>query len=384
VTRVHDHERPHVALVHDNFAGPTGMGLMTERLARCVLDLGWELTVVGSRVPTWLHERSTVHAVADPTWLPAVPRHLAWCAGAARAIRSVSADIVHVHSPLLARRADLLTSHFMAQPAFLRGVREHRRGPEGLLRRGQDAVERRLDDRAYRRLPADTHVSFVSEFLRDEFRRHYGEPRGGWITAPPAPPWRPVSAAQREAARTRWGLDEDGRLVVGYIGGDNPRKGLAAVRSLASAQDVTLLAAGPGSERFDWPGTRGLGFVDPDQLYEACDVVVAPSVFDSAPVAVLQALARGVPVVITPTTGWAPAVARHGAGVVWDGDDDLGEAVRAARATPLQACRAVTDEFSDRSLAERVETIYKEVLAARAGRSPRHREFAASATVGRA
>jgi glycosyltransferase involved in cell wall biosynthesis len=381
VTRAHAPERPHVALVHDNFAGPTGMGLMTERLARCVLDLGWELTVVGSRVPSWLRERSTVHEVADPTWLPAVPRHLAWCAGAARALRAVSADIVHVHAPLLAPRADLLTSHFMAQPAFLRGVREHRRGPEGLLRRGQDAVERHLDDRAYRRLPAGTHVSFVSEFLREEFRRHYGEPRGGWIMAPPAPSWRPVTAAQRESARSRWGLQENDRLVVGYIGGDNPRKGLAAVRSLASVEGVTLIAAGPGSERFDWPGARGLGFVDPDQLYEVCDVVVAPSVFDSAPVAVLQALARGVPVVITPTTGWAPAVARHGAGVVWDGDTDLAQAVRSARGAPAWACRAVTDEFSERSLTERVKRVYHEILATRADRSVRHREFRASATV---
>jgi glycosyltransferase involved in cell wall biosynthesis len=384
MTRVHDHERPHVALVHDNFVGPTGMGLMTDRLARGVLDLGWELTVVGSRVPTWLRERATVRVVADPTWLPAVPRHLAWCAGAARAIRSVSADIVHVHSPLLARRADLLTSHFMAQPAFLRGVREHRRGPEGVLRRGQEAVERRLDDRAYRRLPAGTHVSFVSEFLRDEFRRHYGEPRGGWITAPPAPSWRPVSAAQREAARSRWGLEQDDRLVVGYIGGDNPRKGLAAVRSLASAEGVTLLAAGPGSERLDWPGARGLGFVDPDQLYEACDVVVAPSVFDSAPVAVLQALARGVPVVITPTTGWAHAVARHGAGVVWDGRADLAQAVRAARSASPGACRAVAEEFSERSLTDRLQGVYREILAAAPDRSRQRRQFRASATVGKA
>jgi glycosyltransferase involved in cell wall biosynthesis len=384
VTRPGDHVRPHVALVHDNFTGPTGMGLMAERLARCVLDLDWELTVVGSRVPDWLFERSTVHAVADPIWLPAVPRHLAWCAGAARAIRAVSADIVHVHSPLLARRGDLLTSHFMAQPAFLRGVREHRSGPQGLLRRGQDALERRLDDRAYRRLAAGTHVSFVSEFLREEFRRHYGEPRGGWIMAPPAPAWRPVTAAQREAARTRWGLADDDRVVVGYIGGDNPRKGLDAVRSLAFALDVTLLAAGPGSERFDWAGTGGLGFVDPDQFYEACDVVVAPSLFDSAPVAVLQALARGVPVVITPTTGWAPAVARHGAGVVWDGAGDLAQAVRAARATSVQACRAVTDEFSERSLAEGVRSVYRELLAARGARSIYPREFRASATVGKA
>lgn len=376
-------ERPHVALVHDKFTGPTGMGLMAERLARCVLELDWTLTVVGSRVPEWLRERCTVHTVSEPVRLPALPRHLTWCALAARVMRAVAADVVHVHSPLLARRADLVTSHYMAQPAFLRGVREHRRGPEGMLRRTQDAAERRLDHLAYGHLPAGTHMSFVSEFLRDEFLRHYGEPRGGWILAPPAPPWRPVTAAQRDAARARWGLREGG-LVVGYIGGDNPRKGLAAVRSLASAPGITLLAAGPGSKRLDWPGARRLGFVDPDELHEACDVVVSPSVFDSAPVAVLQALARGVPVVISPTTGWAAAVARHGAGVVWDGDGDLADAVRAAQGVPAEACRAVAEEFSERSLAERVHEVYGRVLATKADRSPARRELRTSASVGEA
>jgi hypothetical protein len=136
---------PRVALVHDNFVGPTGMGLMAQRLARSVLEWGWELTVVGSRVPSWLRTRCEVRLVRDWPSLPAVPRHLAWCAAAARELGRVKVDLVHVHSPLLGWRADVVTSHFMAQPAFARGVREHRAGVEGLLRRGQERLERSLD-----------------------------------------------------------------------------------------------------------------------------------------------------------------------------------------------------------------------------------------------
>jgi glycosyltransferase involved in cell wall biosynthesis len=376
-------ERPHVALVHDKFTGPTGMGLVAERLARAVLDMDWTLTVVATQVPVWLRERSTVHAVPDAVRLPALPRHVAWCARAAGALRTISADVVHVHSPLLARRADLVTSHYMAHPAFQRGVREHRGGPEGVLRRTQDALERRLDHVSYEHLPASTHMSFVSEFLRDEFRHHYGEPLGGWILAPPAPAWRPVTPAQRAAARARWNAPK-GDLVVGYIGGDNPRKGLAAVRPLASAPGITLLAAGPGSERLDWPGAKKLGFVDPDDLHEACDVVVAPSVFDSAPVAVLQALARGVPVVISPTTGWAAAVARHGAGAVWTGERDIAETVRAAAASPAEACCAVVEEFSEHALDERAHEVYSHVLATKTGSSAAPRKLRTPASVGEA
>ena len=373
--------RPHIALVHDNFVGPTGMGLVLERHARCVLDLDWRLTLVGTRVPDWLQERCTVLRVADSTRLPAVARHAAWCVRAARVIRGIPADVVHVHSPLLARHADLVTSHYLAHPAFLRGVRQHRGGTEGVVRRALDAAERRLDDLAYRRLPQETYMSFVSEFLRDEFRRHYGEPRGGWILAPPAPAWRPVTSAERAAAQARWNA-ANGAVVVGYIGGDNPRKGLPAVRRLASAPGITLLAAGPGSERLDWPGARTLGFVDPDELHAACDVVVAPSVFDSAPVAVLQALARGVPVVVSQTTGWAAAVERHGAGAVWDGRGELADAVQAARAAPARACRAAAEEFSEHALAERIHNVYTHLLDAKANRPVARGESRAVPSVG--
>ena len=303
--------RPHVALVHDNFTGPTGMGLVTERHAEWALDAGWSVTVVGDNVPPWLMERARVVAALKPRRLPSLAEHLLWCARARLALRFVQADVVHVHSPLLAASADLVTSHFMAQPAHARGVREATSGAEGALRRAQGELSRRLDDALYRRVGRTTAMSFVSEFLRDEFSAHYGEPAGGWILSPPAPPWRPVARAEREAARAQYGVRGDA-VVAGYVGGSDPRKGYVHLAQLDGRDDVELLLAGPGSERLRSGGRPGLGFVDVDAMYAACDVVVAPAAFDSAPVAVLQAVARGVPVVVTPTCGWAGAVGRHG------------------------------------------------------------------------
>jgi glycosyltransferase involved in cell wall biosynthesis len=353
---------PHIALVHDNFTGPTGMGRMAERMAHWLLDAGWQVTVVGSHVPRSLAERCSVRPVRAWPRLPAVPSHLAWCTGAARALRDVRADVVHVHSPLLASRADLLTCHFLAAPARARGVVEHRSGLNGALRRIQERVERAIDDRAYRSLPTTVRVAFVSSFLRDEFSRHYGEPRGGWVLPPPAPAWRPVGTDERTRARRRLGVAGN-RLVVGYIGGDDPRKGLPAVRKLVGEPDIELLLAGPGSERLDWGSRPGLGFVDPDEFYAACDVLVAPSLFDSAPVAVLQALARGVPVALSPTTGWADAVARHGAGVVWtpNANGSLAAAAREASMAGPEACRALTEEFAEERQRGALLDVYSEL-----------------------
>ena len=349
-----------IAIVHDNFQGPTGMGLMCEGLAEAVLDAGWSLTIVGTDIPPHLADRAEVHQVRRHDWLPALPQHVAWCAGAARALRRVEADVVHVHSPFLLPLADLLTAHFIARPAYARGVREDRSGLDGLLRRVQEALTRWLDSAAYRWGASRRPMSFVSEFLRDEFRAHYGEPIGAWILSPPAPAWQPVSESERAVARRRWSCDGEG-IVAGYLGGSDPRKGLNEARALAGEPDIVPLVAGPGTEAIQVNGHPGHGFVDPDDLLQACDVFLGPARFDSAPVAVLQALARGVPVAVSETSGWSRAVERHGAGSVWRAGTPFADAVRRAAQAPPAACRALVAEFSLDRQREVALAIYREL-----------------------
>jgi hypothetical protein len=53
---------------------------------------------------------------------------------------------------------------------------------------------------------------------RDEFRRHYGEPLGGWILAPPAPAWRPVAAAERDEVADQTLLGESIESAIHKLG----------------------------------------------------------------------------------------------------------------------------------------------------------------------
>lgn len=353
---------PHAALVHDNFTGPTGMGLVLERHARWLLDGGWSLTLVGDNVPADLAESCKVVSVPKPRRLPSLAEHIAWCSRARRALRQVRADLIHVHSPLLAPQADLMTSHFMSYPSHKRGARELSSGPSGALRRVQALLDRLVDHRAYCDLAGRTYISFVSEFLRDEFETWYGPPRGGWIFAPPAPPWDPPAAAERLEARAQFGIGEDA-LCVGYLGGSDPRKGWPALSELTQTDEITLLFAGPGSEQLRIGGRRGIGFVDVDAFHAACDVIAAPAVFDSAPVALLQAIARDVPVVTTAQCGWASAIARTGAGVVWDRRELLNSAVRrAAETSSREKRRRFLAEFSDRCQSAKVLEAYSAIL----------------------
>jgi glycosyltransferase involved in cell wall biosynthesis len=350
---------PTVALVHDNFTGPTGMGLVLERHARWVLDAGWDLVMVGDNIPNDLAAAGMVHPAPKPRGLPSFAEHLEWCRRARRALRNVRADVTHCHSPLLAGRTDLLTAHFIAKPAHARGVREDATGVEGALRRAQGWASLMLDDTAYRRIAGRRYVSFVSEFLREEYRSCYGEPRGGWILPPAAPPWAPPADADRAAARDRVGI-RDGRISVGFVGGTDPRKGYRDVLSLAEEPDLQLLLAGPKSET-----VGGLGFVDMDAFLPACDVVIAPSKFDSAPIAVLQAIAKGIPVVSSPTLGWARPIERFGCGVVWDGSRPVADAVREAARVSPDTCRALIDDFAPERQSSRLIEVYETILAER-------------------
>lgn len=352
--------RGRVALVHDNFEGPTGMGRVLERHAHAALESGWEVTVVGSRIPDALRRACAVRSVRVHPRLPALAQHVAWCSAARPALRGLDVDLVHVHSPLLLGAADLITCHFIAAPAYARGVRETSAGVEGALRRVQEAATRRLDDRLYRRRPSHASFSFVSDFLRDEFLARYGPAKGGWVLAPPAPPWRPVEEAERASARARLGCDPT--LVAGFLGGIDPRKGLRSMLVLQDDERIFPLVAGPGTETVALRRGRALGFVQTDDFLAACDVMVAPSAFDSAPVAVLQALARGIPVVVTPTTGWAKAIARHRAGHVWDGSGPLADAVVAASAVPAERCCRLLDDFSVESQRRALDDVYRELF----------------------
>jgi glycosyltransferase involved in cell wall biosynthesis len=158
--------------------------------------------------------------------------------------------------------------------------------------------------------------------------------------------------------------------VVGFLGGDDQRKGVHAVQALAGVQGIELVVGGHGSDRLRWPGATNVGFVDVDTFLPACDVMVAPALFDAAPTAVTQALARGIPVVVGRASGWAEPMARAGAGAVWDGRTPLLDAVHRAAGTPSAACRAITETYSAASQGERLLKVYERAMAARPTRRP--------------
>lgn len=114
---------------------------------------------------------------------------------------------------------------------------------------------------------------------------------------------RPAGGDDRLAARNKLGVD-DGPWVA-FVGRDARGKGLGVLRAALSegCSDAGLLIAGAGRvepEASAAERVRAVGWVDPLLAYWASDVVAVPSdEFDSFPLVPLEAMACGVPVVVT-------------------------------------------------------------------------------------
>jgi UDP-glucose:(heptosyl)LPS alpha-1,3-glucosyltransferase len=190
--------------------------------------------------------------------------------------------------------------------------------------------------------------------------------------------FHPASPAERAAARRRFKLDGDDP-VVAFVGSGFERKGafkLVETLVLPQCRHVRALIAGrdrrQGALRrhVDALGLAGrvnlLGGVDdPLAAYHAADLFALPSLYDPMPNAALEALACGLPLLVTADTGIADAVRDSGAGaVVTRAPDDiargLGE-ILARRESMAQAAASLTARFDLSAATARWLDLYREI-----------------------
>lgn len=163
---------------------------------------------------------------------------------------------------------------------------------------------------------------------------------------------------------------------------------LEAVREL---EHVQVVVAGDGPERAKLEGLADrlgvrrrvtfLGFrEDMPRLIACADVVVLPSLSEGLPLAVLEAMAAGTPLVATAIGGSDEAVVDGVTGLLVPARDAaaLAHAVERVLAHPEEARRRaeaaagrVAGEFSAETMVARVESVYEELLIGRERRARR-------------
>ena len=203
-------------------------------------------------------------------------------------------------------------------------------------------------------------------------------------------------AAQPQPQRP---VDASAPLRVLFLSRLHEKKNLPLLlRALASihnaARPIELTVAGAGEPRYRaeleslaeslgfHARVRFVGHLDGDakqNAFENADVFVLPSAHENFGIAVAEALASGLPVIVTPGVALAPNVAAAGAGLVVSAtEDDLASALRWAAENPAalvemgeRAWWLARRDFSWHTSCARLADLYAELAASGAKKARR-------------
>lgn len=356
-----------LCMIHEGVGTESAIAKVAMDGVLCALQAGWRVSVVAKVLDASLR--------ADVEWLPLfVPSRiylLKWLTAEhyiRAALGNRDFDVIHAHQPQAAALSDVFTCHYLTRAVYERNGLPSWRGARSALGRLQQIAALPAEDRYYRRWNPRTRLLFCSQMLRKEFLRFYPPARQCEILDNACPePVIPSDATQRAARAKIVGRDWRGP-VIGYLGGLDERKGYRQLlQALEPECDIFLLLGGPSTAEFHSPRhpgrCRGLGWVtDHAEFFAACDVLIVPSVFDPCPLAVLDAVAHGVPVIATSGVGNLPTLLKFGAGAAWEPGTPLGPVVRdlTARRCAFQAgARRMANSLSKARQAARLLEIYE-------------------------
>ena len=279
--------------------GPSTGGIRRHvaELAARLSERGWDVVTAGpAGVLDGLVPQD--HVVDVPASSLAVGRAVRARAGLGRVLAGAGADLVHAHG----LKAALVAATVRSRPPLVVTVHnlvlDEAAGPAAPVLRALEGALPRLADR----------VLAVSEGVAARFG---GPPRVEVVSAFAGSP-RP--ACPPAEVRRRLGVPDDAPLVVA-VARLHPQKGLstllealALVRRRVPTVHAASVGEGPleaelrararelGLDRVVFTGARA----NPADELAAADVVAIPSMWESGPLVLLEALQLGRPVVATP------------------------------------------------------------------------------------
>jgi UDP-glucose:(heptosyl)LPS alpha-1,3-glucosyltransferase len=302
-----------VALVAQGIHDRGGMERALAELVRRA-GPGYRFVVLAAELADDLRPR--VQWLRVPVPMRPMPLKLVLFAALAGArLARVEADLVHVTGALVPNRADLASVHYCHA-----GYRAH----TGRLAPPSATAPRRLNtalktalalagERWCYRPERLRLLGAVSLGVRSELEHHYpGVPIVLTPNGVDTDRFRPDAAAG-ESLRRAEGIDPQA-VVALLVGGDWDRKGLKiAIESLVHAPAVSLWVVGRGDERrfaglaaahgvadrVRFHGARN----DTERFYQAADLFVLPTLYETFSLVAFEAAACGLPLVVTRVNG---------------------------------------------------------------------------------
>ena len=373
--------RPRIAVISQQY-GTLGGGEIfarevTERIAR---RGHFEMHVLSRKWESDCRE-ATFHRV--PMW--GVPRQLiptafAWMAS--RMARRMGCDLVHAQSRVA--DADVFSVHWVPHSFWTRETL--RRKP-----RWSDRLRIRLDDGMLRDQLDRTFMP-VSNLQKQVFEAECGQLPGTWTIVHPGVDTARFAperlAGLRDAARRELRLPPDAVIAL-FVGMNFESKGLDTVvravgeaRRRDAARRVHILVVGRGDERryqqmatqsgcpdcITFAGAQREGI---ERFFAAADLFMMPASFETFSMATLEAMAAGLPVIVSDRMGVRDLVRDGENGFVVTAEEMdqacarrlvrlLDEGVRKAMG---EAARKTAQAHAWDRVADAVEAVYQDRLA---------------------
>jgi glycosyltransferase involved in cell wall biosynthesis len=312
-------------------------------------------------------------------------------------VRHEQFDIVHCTGPDV-WAPDATTAHVCQAERRLALRTLPHPGPGSPLEALRDLnfwVSVRLTEAVERRIYTSRRtgcVIAVSEKMRQELVRHYGRQAESIEVIPNGvdlEQFHPRNVPRyRARVRAELGVPDHDFLAL-YLGGDWLRKGVGSLlRALAllALPGAHLAIVGPGGRSGDacLQMARELGIADrvhfhhptatPERYHAAADVFVHPSFYDSFAMAPLEAMATGIPALVSSQAGLADWIRQGENGLILLNPQDPGELAAhlallyrdpEARGRLGREARRTAESFDWESVVARTEALYMRLLAGR-------------------
>lgn len=282
---------------------------LTSRLAR---NDEFEIHVFANR---WVSNSNRIKFHKVPAIkFPRFLRPLAFAWFVKRKIDRMNFDLVHTHHWIF--NADIFSLHGTSHAGWVREVRKKRRS---LFDFAMSAVEQR----AFKAGGQSVFLP-VSTIAMEAFHREYETLPGHWQVMHPGVDVAHFATPDRFACRAeirgRYGIGAADTLLL-FVGMNFEVKGLDTIMAaLAKARiakpesKIRLLVVGKGDEAKYGKMARSMGIAEAvifagtqveglERYYRAADMFIMLSEFDTFGMVVLEAMAAGLPVIVSPNVG---------------------------------------------------------------------------------
>lgn len=306
--------------------------------------------------------------------MPDGPRGALRVPGFARALRARQPPVMHAHLAWpLGMKWSLAAARLARVPAIVASVHLTAQFDSSRWIRWQ---QRRIS------AGVDRYIA-VSGSVAESCRQACGWPADRITVIANGIDTAPVEAGDRARGRALLGAVGDQPLVL-TLARLEPEKGLETVaRAAALVPDTRFVVAGEGADRAELEALiAGMGLSDrvvlpgrmtqvPD-LLAACDLFVLPSRHEGMPIAIIEAMAAGTPVIASDIPGTNEIIEHGVTGLLVRVDDPTGlaDAIRtvlddgALRDRLVTAARnQVAARHTAAFAAERIAVVYAEELA---------------------